>query len=369
MGIYSANRSGSMTLAQVACNENYRPSDLATVMYESTVNDQRVFEAVLACDFMEIHSLREGTLLEAEVEESNKRSAKQLLASLKDRLAKFWAKIKNAFHVAIQKISAYILKDGKAFAADFRAAYKKKGAEYAPTGDKMITYSAPTSFQMVVPDVSECEAKIRAGKNSGDRLKAKDIIEVELGAAIGEASCSSTEFAKKVMEKAFATKELKAADFDNMLTIIENASEAIKALRSNEKDTQRKLSGLEKSLKSAEKDLEKTKETGTIIHNITVLCSAYETIVSCTTRASIKIVQTTVKSYRTALQRALGTIKAADKTVSESAAIVAGDEFDDAVNPAPSTVDIPITNETQEEIDQLVAAADADIAAECGKGC
>lgn len=138
MSIYSANRTGSMAIENVAMNENYKPVDLARTMYESQVNDHSIFEAILANDFRELTGLREGTLLESELTALNEASAKELLASMKTRIMNFWAKIKHAFAVAVQKISAYILRDGKAYAKDFREMYKANGGKFTGSVEDAI---------------------------------------------------------------------------------------------------------------------------------------------------------------------------------------------------------------------------------------
>ena len=82
MSIYSVNRTGSMALAQVAANESYKSEDIGRVLYETQVNDMAFFEAVLACDFNELKSMREGTLLESEVASLNEAAFGEMISKL-----------------------------------------------------------------------------------------------------------------------------------------------------------------------------------------------------------------------------------------------------------------------------------------------
>ena len=127
MSIYSNNRTGVAATATLVANESYKSNDIGRILYESAVNDMAFFEAVIASDFNEIKGLREGTLLEAEVAALNEASAKEFFKGMAERVKKFWAKIKGAIKAAINKLAAYVLKDGKAFVAEFEAAEKKYG--------------------------------------------------------------------------------------------------------------------------------------------------------------------------------------------------------------------------------------------------
>ena len=131
MSIYSTNRMGHAASATVVANEAYTGSELGRVLYESQVNDMAIFEAVIASDLKECEGLREGTLLESEIAAFTEASVKEFFKAMGDRIKEFWGKIKGAFKAVIQKISAYVLKDGKAYVAEFEKAYAKLGGNYA----------------------------------------------------------------------------------------------------------------------------------------------------------------------------------------------------------------------------------------------
>lgn len=347
MSIYSANRSGSMSMSNVIANEAYGMSDLGRILYESECNNQKIFEAVLATDFHEVKGLREGTLLEAEVDEANAKSKESLIAKLKARLAAFWAKIKQAFETAIQKIGAYILKDGKAFAKEF----KDQQANFKKTYDGSVEAMMPTGFVVELKSADDLEREIRAHMNDETKLNQAEIAGNALGKYIGYSSCTPREFQTAVAEKSFARRKVTSDDFNGMLAFLENASQAIKDLKSYQKGTQKVIEGVGKKLKAAEKDSKATAKY------ITVLVGACEVVVANTAKANINIVRGTAKSYRVALNKIRSMCLHENAAWIESAALAAGDEVDiamsdDAAEPDP---------ETQEAIDTVVAAADAEV--------
>ena len=115
MSIYAANnRMGRASDATVVANESYGANDIGRILYETQVNDQAIFEAVLASDFAEIQGLREGTLLESEVQALNEMTTKEFFAQMKDRLMKFWAKIKAVFKSAIAKMVYFLTAESEA---------------------------------------------------------------------------------------------------------------------------------------------------------------------------------------------------------------------------------------------------------------
>ena len=365
MSIYSANRTGSMSIANVVANENYAPVDLGRIMYESQRNDMMIFEAILASDFNEMAGLREGTLLRSEIAALNEASIKDIMAGFGKRLKEFWAKIKHAFDVIIQKISAYILRDGKAFAKEFREAYAKAGKEFS--GD--IKYFARNDFEIKIPNVYEIESEINASKNDENKLKTSEVVASVLSKYIGENVKNAREYSSKIPKKCFIEKKVSSSDIEGMLKSIENASDAVKNLRTAQKNISDQISKAGKRLKDAEREMLKGSNTkGNSIHNISTMVSALEIVVSTTSRIAIKVVKDEVRNNRTALSKVLSSVKHENAILAESAAVVAGDEVDNALTDVPGE-DNSVDPDTQEAIDAVVDNADAEIAKECGKNC
>lgn len=115
MAIYSTNNKPN------SLNENYSytHNDIGLILYESEINDMRIFEATLQADFAQITGLREGTLLESEVEAADEANKVGLMEAIKKALEKFWQKIKEVYDNAIHLFKRYIMKDGKEFVKDF----------------------------------------------------------------------------------------------------------------------------------------------------------------------------------------------------------------------------------------------------------
>ena len=114
MAVYSTNKPNSL-------NENYSYThdDIGLILYEAEMNSMRIFEATLQADFAQIAGLREGTLLESEVEAEDQANKVGLMEAIKKALEKFWQKIKEVYDNAISLFKRYIMKDGKEFVKGF----------------------------------------------------------------------------------------------------------------------------------------------------------------------------------------------------------------------------------------------------------
>lgn len=115
MAIYSTNNKPN------SLNENYSYThdDIGLILYEAEMNSMRIFEATLQADFSQITGLREGTLLESEVEAEDQANKVGLMEAIKKALEKFWQKIKEVYDNAIGLFKRYIMKDGKEIVKDF----------------------------------------------------------------------------------------------------------------------------------------------------------------------------------------------------------------------------------------------------------
>lgn len=354
MSIYSANRSGSVALSSVKANESYKSNDLGRILYESQVNDMTVFESILASDFREIKGLQEGTLLRSEISALNEASAKEIFAKLKDRLKAFWEKIKGAIKAAMRKISAYILRDGKAFAENYKAfAAKQKNVKVT----KVKTTLPDFDLDINVPGVNYVESLINKYKNDASVDK-KSVIGSALAKAIGEnGSYTPQEFRTHVNGMAGKEGEISTGDtaaINEMLSYLENASQAIKDMKDHEKTMERIIKEVGNSIKNAEAKLNKNgdgdKNTD-VIANITVLTSACETIVSTICSSVISVIKLHVKYSRTALGKIMSEAK--KNTVNEAADFAAEDEVDAALEEVPGD---DLDPETSEAVDELIAS-------------
>ena len=340
MSIYSANRTGSMGLAQV--NEAYGSNDLGRIMYESQVNDMAFFEGMLACDFNEITGLQEGTLLESEIAALNEASLKAFAQKAIARLKAFWEKIKGAFKNAIDKIGAYILNNGKAYVKNFRTIYTNPyNGKWNGTVEKVAVYTNGDATK--VPSAADIEGLIRSQKD--DENLETNKIAAEYLSKLVKKTVTTKEYLKVAMEACKSEENLTAKNVDEYLDTIEKGSATIKALKEQERNTERAIKQAVDTLKKAENG--DTKKAN--VARINALVSAYETVISCTTRASIAVVRADLKSKRTALEKVLSDIRKAPKVLHNSAVVDAAEEFDDAM-----TTGEALDSDTQAEVDELV---------------
>lgn len=358
MSIYSSNRTGSMLTSSVACNENYTDSDFGRIMYESAMNDMAIFEALIIGDLREAKCLREGTLLEAEVNEANKKTIKDLIDKLKQMLANVWAKIKAAIEAAIRKIAAYVLKDGKAFAKDFRIATKDK----AYTGSKVVTLYDMNKIALPTPN--GIEDAIRANLLSSDSVDNKAVTNEILSDLAGE-NVTDTKNYKAAVIKAAEKKETinSKSQIEMLLKTIENAPEEISRLKSFEKNAEQITNKVANKLKEAERELGKDgdkKEQSNMVKKITTLVSVWQKILSCVTATAIGIEKTNVKNARVALGEIKRELLGGNDAVNhESAAIADADEVETALDDSPKEEETP---EVKEEIQEVIDKVDAETA-------
>lgn len=374
MSIYSANRTGSMTMSQITANEAYSDNDLGRIMFESQVNDMAIFEAVLACDFREIQGLREGTILESEVKKLNKEYFQQLAKTMVAKLKEFWAKIKGALQVAIRKIAAYCLRDGKAFADDFEAVYKKN-IDWKGTIEKGSIVHLKQDFNARIGSVENVLKVIENHKNDNyEGVTVNDIVRAELSAMIAPFIANiDSEDKKKLLNGDDVIKtvadytkclllgntekkeEFGKNEIAEMLNNLRTGKDYVKTLNDIEKKYNNAINDCIKVVIAAEKNVDKDSDNGVnSVKNLKLLVSAYEMVVSASVRAEIALVKCAMNNSRKMLGAIKHDIIKKDKNAKaqhEAAAIedqIEADKLEDAFDVAP---------EANEEVDTLVAAA------------
>lgn len=357
MGIYSANRSGSMTISQVSANENYTYADFGRIMYESAQNDQKLFEAVLANDFREIYALSEGTMLESEVRALNEKSAKEFFQSLLNRLKKFWAKIVGAIKSAINKITVFILKRGEAAVK----AYDKVMDKYNGPTITLSNIKYPNSkvdIDDATSDVKLIEKIIDNYKTLTDNAgtDARSIINLALGANLGENNKPYTpkEFRKALMDSMFDTGDIKSTDTSKINTfkdILKNASGSVKKLNTIKKDAEKKIKSAEKRIKKSMSGSDTKSED---VKLLSVAVSVTEGVVTATVSSLIAVVKQQAASSLSILnairKKASGTEVQNNSAFIEAAA-EAEAEFDSV---ADASVGEEIDSEDMAQVDDVV---------------
>ena len=114
--IISANRMSTMNgNIVIAANESYGVDDMGRILIENEMNDMAIFNAMLKSDMHELQARNEGTLLESEIRSLNESSIRDTFNAIIAKLKKFWAKIKGFFQKAYSMVTAYCVRNGKAF--------------------------------------------------------------------------------------------------------------------------------------------------------------------------------------------------------------------------------------------------------------
>lgn len=357
MGIYSPNRSGAMVMEQSETNYDYSPIDLGRMMYESACNDMIVFEAVLASDFTEIRSLSEGTLLESEIKEHNKKSVKELISKLKERAKKIWEAVKGAIRNAMGKLRAYCMGDGKKFVAAYRSAMSNNH-----DGDFEVKAKVRDSNGVLGLIKADIEGLKKTIYNTygGNKVNKSEIVAKHLGSLVGTDAITPREYRKKIIDEGLKEITLTkgSAEIDKMLARIENVNENIRMLNDIQKRLEGEVKKIDEALREAEKDAEKD-VAANITRNITTLISAAENVVSVVATAAIDLVNTDVRNCRRALGVVVNTSKFKSKNESFviEAAMAADAELDVALDFVPG-------DKVDEESDKAIDAIIADIEAE-----
>lgn len=351
MSIYATNRMGHSSVATITANESYKSNDIGRILYESQVNDMAIFEAVVASDLRECQAIREGTLLESEIVALNEKSVKEFFQTMLDKLKVFWGKIKGVFRNVMQKIAAYIVKDGKAYVAEFDPAYKKLGGK---DSDKVkVKYFAMNKVSLLAP--SDIEAEINSNLNTD--TSRTDIIQKALGKTIGLASVTPKEFREKFAEITISETEKSVRDLKDVLD--NKGSEEIKGLKNFEKYVDNKISELEKTLKDEARKAD-GKEAGAAISRISMLVSVFENVSATTIGATITAIKGNIRNARVGLHKALVELKKKadpkeakeEEVINASAIIEAAEEVEAALD---DSIEVAAADaETQAAIDEVL---------------
>lgn len=343
MSIYSANRTGSFNVAQIAANESYKWNDIGRILCESQANDMAFFEAALACDFTEVKGLHEGAIAKRDVELMNVENKKKFVEKLIERLKAFWAKLKGAIMSAINKI-AELAVNNKQFLKHFDAKV---------TADALSKWKGSISGVVVYDLNHKC-----ISMTDGDQFKIgldsgiTNDINVVLANALGtnDSDVTPKNYTAKALKACQSIEVLNADGVGEYKDIISKANDYIKHLKTIQKNT-------EASVNQAIRDLKKVTVVGDKDNNFTNQLTnglqVTEIAVSTIVKAAITVTREDMKSRRVALRKVMDDIAKTDKEVHEAAVLDDMEEFEDTMNAG-----LP-DEETKKEIDALVASVEA----------
>ena len=363
MSIYAANnRMGRASDATVVANESYGANDIGRILYETQVNDQAIFEAIVASDLAEIQGLREGTLLESEIEALNENSVKGFFQRMKERLMAFWAKIKGVFKSAIAKIAYFLTGDASKFIKIFDKEYKKEKFVEAKAKIENIKIFDLDKVEKL-PKTGDFEDKIKAQKG-GDKVDKAKVIAAELGSYVKASEVAPADFKKKLAEFLLGDHKdgftIDGSNVDKAIELAKNqlttGKNTVKTLKQLEADVDRGLKDLKDKLTKAEKEAlgkdaskEDKDKSGNVIANIAALVSCYETVTSNVCSGMIGACKANTKTAYSVLNKILHACKKG-APVSESAAVAVEDEVDAALDIDPAE----ISAEDQAAMDEII---------------
>lgn len=329
MAIISANRFSKMNgNFIIAANESYGVEDMGRILVENERNDQAIFTAALMSDMHEIKCRTEGTLLESELQSLAESSVKEFFNSIIEKLKKFWAKIKGFFKRAYAMITAYVVRNGKAFIAANRKELDKlandapiKGEFYVPAGGnaEKLPYSA--NYEKITKDMIDPEGEYNEGSSEIN----KRMLIVAVNGFDGEGNVY-----KYLKEKNFSKKSngsLKDwGGKDKVMAIIENGMTPVKNLRHEEREAEKAIKNAIKALESqaksdknnTDKSNEEREAAGKKLNYYRAATSGMTSAMSTCVSATIKMQKFMLAQARIALAKAIAKNNVTESTLLES---------------------------------------------------
>lgn len=363
MAIISANRYSKMNgNFIIAANESYGVEDMGRILIENERNDQAIFTAAMMNDMHEIKCRTEGTLLESELQALSESSVKQFFDKIIEKLKKFWAKIKGFFKRAYAMITAYVVRNGKAFVTANQKELNKigknaefKGKVYVPKSGDIDKDAVKINFEVFHVDAATLTKGMNADSSGPDMTKA-------LLQSATNSSYDGDNFFKWVKEQNFEEADGsnlgKFGGKDKLTALLTNGMSAVKKLKEDERKVEKELQKSIKKLQDEQKkladnneDKEAAKEASNKAEFYRVASTAVTNAMSTSISASVKLQKFKLTQARVALARAI-----AKNNVVESALLESqireiyedASEMEDCGEPTP---------EETEAAEKLLAAA------------
>ena len=338
MAIISANRFSKMNgNFIIAANESYGVEDMGRILVENERNDQAIFTAALMSDMHEIKCRTEGTLLESELQSLSESSVKEFFNSIIEKLKKFWAKIKGFFKRAYAMITAYVVRNGKAFIAANRKELNKlsdateiKGKVYIPISgnvDKNLSEDIDWKYFNIGKDGSADEkAKSITGEFGAD-ASTSDMTKAMLKEAAGfNEEGNFYKWLKEHSYKEATDPTLKECGGVNFLTaMLENGMTPIKKIREKEKKAEKDLQQAIKKLQDEQKkiqrdsdDKEKSDAAGKLANFYKTASTGMTNAMSTAISAIVKLEKFKLAQARIAIARGIAKNNVVESTLFES---------------------------------------------------
>ena len=355
MPIYSKNRPVH-TPAVVESSKVYGSTDAGVVLYESCVNDSILFNAMIDHDMNEIKAIKEGTILEAEIESLNEEAQESLKTKLVEKLQGLWRKIKEMLGDITAKIASYVMKNGKAFADRFvevRDEYEKNKKSEASIKAIIPDFSfkypvIPTDIEKGVDIGFAMDNDARSNALAANKVDKTELIKKELGIASGAKNpMTPDEFREYISKNSFREAELtpKNSNVNQMLDYMTSAKDGIKAVKEYEKAAK---TAIDNNISVVKKD-KKAENYATKL----ALVTATEQVILTITREAISVIRSRYSVSRKALGALMGTMRTAMNESTEysmmNVFVEAAVELDEVFDAEPGVV----SPEIQEYIDSI----------------
>lgn len=355
MAIISANRFSKMNgNFIIAANESYGVEDMGRILVENERNDQAIFTAALLSDMHEIKCRTEGTLLESELQALSESSIKDFFDKIIEKLKKFWAKIKGFFKRAYAMITAYVVRNGKAFIAANRKELNKltdsqtiKGKVYIPSGD-----FAQIDFNVF---------NIERAKKFGLEDSAADMTKAMLKEATKDKFDGDGNFYKWFKEQNYkeATDPTlgECGGVNTLIALLENGMAPIKKFKETEKKAEKELQNSIKKLQDAQKkianddkDQEKKEAASKMVTYYKNASTGMTNSMSTCISAIVKLAKFGLAQARIALARGIAKNNVVESTLLESQILQILEDAADMEDSTPAAGEDPELDAATEKV-------------------
>ena len=258
----------------------------------------------------------------------------------------------------MNKIAAYVLRDGKAFAKEFRRKYDGKKLK----NPIKTTIFNTEALKKLNEDIAKTAGIVSVTKavdkyaHNADMLKTNEIVKELLGDDISE-------YSENFKNDLVTDGVVSSAHVDAFLDIVENGKKTIASVKSLanrvDKDFKDAISYIRSLAKAKSKDDENYK-----IKNATAACSAFEKLISMFSKLAVTGAKTMVKQARVNLSEILSEAVQESAVLAEAAALDAEAEVDDAMSPEVSA-EIEEDPELKDAVEDVVDSPEVDDLAEC----
>ena len=252
MGVYSMDRHQATNVPVVEADMRYHGSVGAQrILAECCQNDLAFFEGVIAGDFKTAVGIKEGTILESEMQAITEGTISGFFGKLKEMVKKIWAKIKGLFKNFFIKINALCTGDNKKLVEKYKKEVLSKDLS------KM-------KFKYAKPTGKAVDTSVLPGAASGIEVTAEKETEFKeeyYGKMIGQKSCEADEFAKEAHAYAWEDEDeyegLSAAGItiSDVIVTLTNASKVLKDAAKLQKESDKNFADVLKDLDKTEKEL------------------------------------------------------------------------------------------------------------------